>query len=142
MKQANRNGKYVNRRRLPLPSCEVYFLSGIGHVFRADPALEDSVRRTMKSYTPGGGESMRVYISETGLRLIISYDKSKNFGDILHVSASFADRLPTWEELKAIKDVFFGDVDAMQMLPKKEDYVNVNMYTLHIYECPQEWGIG
>lgn len=52
----------------------------------------------------------------------------------LHLSTSFATRLPTWEELKKVKDWLLGkDTWAYQVLPAAKDYVNIHRYVLHLY---------
>lgn len=57
----------------------------------------------------------------------------------LHVSVSHPNRLPDWEEIKAIKAAFFGDVEAMIVLPRKGQYVNVHQYCHHLWESPDAW---
>lgn len=52
----------------------------------------------------------------------------------LHVSFSRSDRLPSWEDLKYVKEVLIGkDKLAVQLLPREDDYLNVHPYTLHLY---------
>lgn len=43
-------------------------------------------------------------------------------------------RTPTWAEMCWIKDFFFApDEVAIQFHPRKEDYVNVHPYVLHLW---------
>lgn len=43
-------------------------------------------------------------------------------------------RCPTWDEMCAIKDMFFGPDEAcVEFHPKKSKYVNANEYCLHIW---------
>lgn len=57
----------------------------------------------------------------------------------LHVScaaraADSTPMLPTWEELKEVKDLFCGrDACALQVLPPAAEYVNVNPSVLHLW---------
>jgi hypothetical protein len=59
----------------------------------------------------------------------------------LHVScaarapdAHATPQLPTWEELKEVKDLFCGrDSCALQVLPPASEYVNVNPSVLHLW---------
>lgn len=52
-----------------------------------------------------------------------------------HVSVSLKNRCPTWEEMCAIKEIFWGDDEAvMQIHPPKEDYVNLHNYCLHLWK--------
>lgn len=51
-----------------------------------------------------------------------------------HVSVSFPNRCPTWEEMCQIKDMFFEiDECVVQYHPAKKDYVNVHPYCLHLW---------
>lgn len=51
-----------------------------------------------------------------------------------HVSFSYSNRLPTWEELKKVKEEHFGDEFVLQILPKEEKYINVHKYCLHLFQ--------
>ena len=51
-----------------------------------------------------------------------------------HVSVSTATRCPTWEEMCAVKDLFWDEDDCVvQFHPPKSDYVNMHPYTLHLW---------
>jgi hypothetical protein len=51
-----------------------------------------------------------------------------------HVSVSFPDRTPTWEEMCCIKDLFWKPEEpVMQLHPPKSDYVNNHAYCLHLW---------
>lgn len=51
----------------------------------------------------------------------------------LSVGAATQKRVPTWKELRWCKDFFLGDRKAIQVLPVKAEYVNINPYVLHLY---------
>lgn len=54
----------------------------------------------------------------------------------LHVSCAYKNRLPSWEDLKMVKETFIGkDKKAIQVLPPDSEYVNVNPYCLHLWHC-------
>ena len=56
-----------------------------------------------------------------------------------HVSVSFSDRCPTWGEMCQIKDLFWGDDEAvMQLHPPKAIYVNNHPYCLHLWRPIEE----
>lgn len=58
-----------------------------------------------------------------------------------HVSVSLATRCPTWEEMCAIKDLFFEAEDlVVQYHPPKTQYVNCHPYCLHLWR-PEAGGI-
>lgn len=51
-----------------------------------------------------------------------------------HVSVSYPNRCPTWEEMSRIKDIFFRDTEcAVEYHPPKADYVNNHPYCLHLW---------
>ena len=55
-----------------------------------------------------------------------------------HVSVSFSNRTPTWDEMCIVKDMFFNeDETVIQYHPAKEDYVNNHPHTLHLWQ-PQD----
>ena len=78
--------------------------------------------------------------------------KVKVFGNIYNVIASIENhqehisitldgkkRIPTWEEMKAIKDIFFNDEEeCYQVFPKKSEYVNLHPYCMHIWRDRNE----
>jgi hypothetical protein len=52
----------------------------------------------------------------------------------LHVSVARRDRYPTWDELHFIKNLFIGrEEDAVQILPREQDYVNMHPNCFHLY---------
>lgn len=52
-----------------------------------------------------------------------------------HCSVSMPTRCPSWEQMCAIKDVFWNDDEVcMQLHPAKKDYVNNHPYCLHIWK--------
>ena len=57
----------------------------------------------------------------------------------LHVSCAKPDRLPTWEDLKEVKNTFIGRYKkAIQILPNEKEYVNIHPYCLHLYNCDND----
>lgn len=53
-----------------------------------------------------------------------------------HVSVSLAGkaRLPNWTEMCFVKDLFWNEDEAVvQIHPKKEDYINFQAVTLHLW---------
>ena len=53
-----------------------------------------------------------------------------------HVSVSREDRCPTWEEMCAIKDLFWDKTDCVvQYHPPDNEYVNDHKYCLHLWRC-------
>jgi hypothetical protein len=70
-----------------------------------------------------GGEVLRIIASES--HPIVPWD---------HVSVSTHTRVPTWEEMCFVKELFFEDDEAvMQLHPPKKDYVNHHPHCLHLW---------
>lgn len=64
------------------------------------------------------------------------YTIASSAGGWEHVSVSLKNqkRTPTWEEMCAIKDMFFeAEEEVVQYHPKKSEYVNIHEYTLHLW---------
>lgn len=67
-----------------------------------------------------------------------------------HVSVSFADRCPTWEEMCWVKDQFWGpDACVFQFHPPRIKYINKHPFCLHLWRnklfepaLPPGWMIG
>lgn len=56
-----------------------------------------------------------------------------------HVSVSFSNRCPTWEEMCEIKSMFFHPEEVcVQFHPAESEYVNNHPYCLHIWRCQNE----
>jgi hypothetical protein len=56
-----------------------------------------------------------------------------------HVSASYANRCLTWEEMCLIKSTFFNeDETVIQYHPAKDDYIDNHHYTLHLWRPQKE----
>lgn len=56
-----------------------------------------------------------------------------------HVSVSHSQRIPSWEVMCKIKEMFFEDEEiVMQLHPKKSQYVNNHKYCLHLWRPLEE----
>lgn len=77
----------------------------------------------------GRGEGHCGFFVVDGLRIQSSRDR-----DWEHVSVSRPDRCPTWEEMCAVKDMFWADDECvMQLHPPKADYRNLHQFCLHLW---------
>lgn len=57
-----------------------------------------------------------------------------------HVSVSFRNRCPTWDEMCRIKDMFFYENETcVEYHPAKRDYVNIHPYCLHIWRRQDDY---
>jgi hypothetical protein len=54
----------------------------------------------------------------------------------VHVSLSRPSRLPSWEDVRKVKDAFIGrERKALQILPPQAEYVNIHNHVLHLWHC-------
>lgn len=82
-----------------------------------------------------GGDGAK-YVRPDGLSIIVSGSFELDGKRWLHVSCARADRLPSWEDLRAVKDQFIGkDKLAVQVLPPQEKYISIHAYCLHLWHC-------
>lgn len=83
---------------------------------------------------PEADREVAVFRHESGLAVLISAARYGDGRRWLHVSASRRRQLPTWEDLRMVKDVFIGhDLVALQVLPRAKDYVNIHPHCLHLW---------
>ncbi|TXH09059.1 MAG: hypothetical protein E6R04_09270 [Spirochaetes bacterium] len=80
-------------------------------------------------------EVTRAFVFRDGLRVIATVeDHYPDKSTWLHVSFSYPNRLPNWQDLRAVKDLFIGrNRLAIQILPVEQDYINIHQNTLHLY---------
>lgn len=77
-----------------------------------------------------GGRGYFISGSCKGMTVIWSYGVGWE-----HVSMDGKKRMPTWEEMCQLKDMFFdGDECCVQYHPPKNEYVNNIPYCLHIWK--------
>ncbi len=68
------------------------------------------------------------------LRIISSGTPADGEAPWEHVSVSSLYRCPTWDEMKAVKELFWHDEETViQFHPRKSAYVSVHPYTLHLW---------
>lgn len=93
----------------------------------------------VKYFGPGAA----YYNSKNHLRVIITPPVVQADGkEWLHVSLSRAKRLPSWPDIKSVKDHFIGkDKVAIQVFPKASSYVNIHPFCLHLWSCMDETAI-
>ena len=77
-----------------------------------------------------GGKGIFTKGSQKGMTVIWSYA-----GGWEHVSIDGKNRMPTWEEMCQLKDMFFDDTECcVEYHPPKSEYVNNVKYCLHIWK--------
>lgn len=85
------------------------------------------------------GIFFRAWERTTGqaIRVIESIYTRENGQIWLHVSVSKPNRkLPTWEDIKAMRTYFIGeDRESYMIFPTQDRYVNIHPGVLHLYCC-------
>lgn len=76
------------------------------------------------------------YRSGDGLLVIFSAAEERDGKRWIHVSASRSGRLPGWQDMRKVKDIFIGaNRLAVQVFPRKDEYVNIHPFVLHLWSC-------
>ena len=76
------------------------------------------------------------------LRVLVSLDETPH-GRLIHVSISYPQKNPLWTEIRAVRDLFIPPTeDAMMVLPREGNYVNLHEHTFHVWQTPTEWMVG
>lgn len=103
------------------------------------------VMRFYGSAGDGNGGVFLVPVSGESFRVIASVGEGWD-----HVSASHISRCPTWEEMDAIKRMFFRDDEyAFQLHVPQTEHINVHPHCLHLWRphresipIPPAWMVG
>jgi hypothetical protein len=133
------------RMLLPMPTHNLTLPDGRILTYRAAD-IPGWLRQQMTQASPETLANMsawHVWLTD-GLRVFATHDTTPRRGPLLHVSIStpLDQEPPTWEEIQAIRAAFYPpDRDAMMVLPREEDYVNVHANTFHLWETPEDWRI-
>ena len=74
------------------------------------------------------------------ITIMATLDNTPAHGVLLHVSVAHPKRLPTWSEVKLVRERFFpDDIDVMMVLPRASDYVNEHKFCFQLYQVPTPW---
>jgi len=77
----------------------------------------------------------RAYINAWDMSVIVAFSRELDGKRWAHFSIAHKKRIPTWDELKDAKQLFLGDLKAIQILPAKKEYVNIHLFCLHLFSC-------
>jgi len=76
------------------------------------------------------------YVHRGGLAVLVSQAVERDRKKWVHLSVSHRGRLPTWDEVVAVKEIFLGtDSVALQVLPPRSEWVNFHPNVLHLWMC-------
>jgi hypothetical protein len=75
------------------------------------------------------------YMHATGLKVIFTADNIQGDGKTwLHVGMSRESRLPSYDDMRGVKDLFIGKLrQALQIFPRADKHVNIHPYCLHLW---------
>ncbi len=90
---------------------------------------------------PKGLSDVKAYVTDTNCQILYSVDHTPKFGKLKHISISAKDRHPSWEEILTAKVILLGNIDAMMVMPKYKDYINVHKHCFHVWETPSGWNM-
>lgn len=95
----------------------------------------DKYRKDCRSYFGSLGDhtcgAFKVYVGGRSFYVVAS---ANGGWDHVSVTLCHQKRCPTWEEMCAIKDLFFEAEEAVvQVHPRKSEYVNRHPYCLHLW---------
>jgi hypothetical protein len=124
------------RRGLPDPDAPIVLKDGRRLVcIRRMPDRSDAV--------PGEMAGGSAWEGPKGLHVIATIDATDAWGPLLHVSLSYGkpSRMPSWADIRMVKDAFYGDVDACMIMPVEADYVNARENCFNLWQLPRVWGI-
>lgn len=120
------------------PAGEVSRLQGR---FICSALLSDRFPRPYHTVVPGLlparflGEALPPGVSVLG-----SIEEPAGGSLFFHVSLARRDRLPSYEELHAVRRVMFRrNSTVLQVFPPEEEHVNIHPHCLHLWECLDGW---
>lgn len=134
-------GSLARPKRSELPIGDIGLSNGLLLVYNP----EDTSKFLDIRYANGMAGQCGVWKSEGRDYMLVmgSMDDTERFNKLLHVSISRRSRHPSWHEITLIKQAFYGpERDAMMVLPRDEDWVNLHEVCFHLWETPTAWGIG
>ena len=130
---------------MPIPKGDLKLVAPDSRVLRRDMiGREKMLENLMRKEKWGETKLFRIWHhGPSELLIMATVDKALEHGELLHISISYPDHDPTWEEIKIVRSTFFPPfVDVMMMLPDEAYYVNIDEHTFHIVQCPSPWSIG
>lgn len=81
-------------------------------------------------------EDGAAFLHTSGISVIASVSTEHDGKRWLHVSCAYHNRLPSWDDLRMVKDVFIGKHrKAIQVIPSAEEHININPNCLHLWCC-------
>jgi|SRR5215831_13846083 len=74
--------------------------------------------------------------TDTGMTIIASGDVEGDGRRWLHISMSYPDRVPAYDEMIfAMRAILGDDREAYQVFPPRARWISIDPYTLHLWHC-------
>lgn len=73
------------------------------------------------------------YRHRTGLRVIVSTAEFEDERTWMHISVSRKDRIPSWDDMKFVKNTFAETCFGYQVFAPPSAHVNIHDFCLHIW---------
>jgi hypothetical protein len=81
---------------------------------------------------PFGPDGWRLHrYDESGSVIVTCSEHERD--DWIHASIAWAERMPTYEDLKLLHAAVFGDRWAYQVFAPPTDHVNIHQFALHLF---------
>lgn len=80
-------------------------------------------------------EFSAVHKKDQMLTMIASIEPHEDLRVWLHLSIAHLRRIPTYDELAAMKDAFARDRRCIMVMVPKTEHVNIHPHCLHLYTC-------
>lgn len=81
---------------------------------------------------PFGPDGRQCLHAGSGLSVIVTRAEHEG-AEWVHASLAHPNRMPSWEEVRAVKTAVFGDRFAYMVFPPSATYVNIHDYALHVW---------
>jgi hypothetical protein len=92
--------------------------------------------RLPEDWQPIDSDVFTAFSRADDLHVVVSVNTEADGKRWLHVSASYADRVPTYDELCEVKRLFIGNGrHALSLYPRFDEHVNHHPFVLHLWSC-------
>lgn len=100
---------------------------------------EEQLRRQWERFGIEEQHWPRIYTNSRGLRVLISRDLGLNEADPRwHISVSYSDHIPDWEEMVQIAHNLRPGVFFVIGVPPENMWMSAHPYALHLWETTDE----
>lgn len=82
-----------------------------------------------------GGVETAAFESHNGLTVLVSTEEHGPMRPYRHVSVARRGRIPSYDDVKWVKQAFIGDEHAAyQVFPRAAEHVNLHNFALHLWQ--------